>query len=109
MCIRDRCALWLYNNFVGWLTFLSAAIPPIGGIIIADYLMYRHRYETFDRSKMRDVNVSALLAVAAGVIAGHWLPGIVPVNAVLGGALSYAVLNPLLNRRRTTNPEMTRA
>ena len=58
---------------------------------------------------MRDVNVSALLAVAAGVIAGHWLPGIVPVNAVLGGALSYAVLNPLLNRRRTTNPEMTRA
>ena len=43
------------------------------------------------------------------MIAGHWLPGIVPVNAVLGGALSYAVLNPLLNRRRTTNPEMTRA
>lgn len=107
--IGTLCALWLYNNFVGWLTFLSAAIPPIGGIIIADYLMYRHRYETFDRSKMRDVNVSALLAVAAGVIAGHWLPGIVPVNAVLGGALSYAVLNPLLNRRRTTNPEMTRA
>ncbi|HBP5912568.1 TPA: cytosine permease, partial [Pseudomonas aeruginosa] len=22
-------ALWLYNHFVGWLTFLSAAIPPI--------------------------------------------------------------------------------
>ena len=27
-------ALWLYNNFVGWLSFLSAAIPPIGGVLI---------------------------------------------------------------------------
>nr|WP_208292069.1 cytosine permease [Providencia rettgeri] len=107
--IGTLCALWLYNNFVGWLTFLSAAIPPIGGIIIADFLMYRHRYSTFDSNKMRDVNVSALLAVAAGVIAGNYLPGIVPVNAVLGGALCYAVLNPLLNRRRTTDSEMTRA
>ena len=25
--IGTLCALWLYNNFVGWLTFLSAAIP----------------------------------------------------------------------------------
>ncbi|MCW2257523.1 cytosine permease [Providencia alcalifaciens] len=102
-------ALWLYNNFIGWLTFLSAAIPPIGGIIIADYLMYRHRYATFDVGKMRDVNISALLAVAAGVIAGNWLPGVVPINAVLGGALCYAILNPLLNRRRATDSEMTRA
>ena len=35
--IGTVCALWLYNNFVGWLTFLSAAIPPEGGVIIADY------------------------------------------------------------------------
>lgn len=71
--------------------------------------MYRHRYATFDMSKMRDVNISALIAVAAGVAAGHWLPGIVPVNAVLGGAICYAILNPLLNRVRATNSEMTRA
>lgn len=37
-------ALWLYNHFVGWLTFLSAAIPPIGGVIIADYPSRRRRY-----------------------------------------------------------------
>ncbi|MGS8594028.1 cytosine permease, partial [Salmonella enterica subsp. enterica serovar Infantis] len=27
--IGTGCALWLYNNFVCWLTFLSSAIPPI--------------------------------------------------------------------------------
>lgn len=29
--IGTLCALWLYNNFVGWLTFLSAAIPRLAG------------------------------------------------------------------------------
>ena len=99
--IGTVCALWLYNNFVGWLTFLSAAIPPVGGVIIADYLMNRRRYEHFATTRMMSVNWVAILAVALGIAAGHWLPGIVPVNAVLGGALSYLILNPILNRKTT--------
>ncbi|MBN0654303.1 cytosine permease, partial [Pseudomonas aeruginosa] len=39
-----------------------------------------------------------ILAVACGTAAGHWLPGIVPVNAVLGAAIAYLLLNPLLSR-----------
>ncbi len=54
--IGTVCALWLYNNFVGWLTFLSAAIPPVGGVIIADYLMNRRRYEHFATTRMMSVN-----------------------------------------------------
>ena len=72
--IGTVCALWLYNNFVGWLTFLSAAIPPVGGEIIADYLMSRRRYEHFATSRMMSVNCVAMLAGALGIAAGHWLP-----------------------------------
>jgi cytosine permease len=43
--------------------------------------------------------------VAIGIAAGHYLPGIVPVNAVLGGAISYLILNPLLNRVAERTPE----
>ena len=107
--IGTLCALWLYNNFVGWLTFLSAAIPPVGGVIIADYLMNRARYNQFNADKMQNVNWVALLAVAIGIAAGHWLPGIVPVNAVLGGAISFAVLNPILNRRTARQAEISHA
>ncbi len=64
--IGTVCALWLYNNFVGWLTFLSAAIPPVGGVIIADYLMNRRRYEHFATTRMMSVNWVAILAVRAG-------------------------------------------
>lgn len=98
--IGTLCALWLYNNFVGWLTFLSAAIPPIGGVIIADFLKNRSRYKSFDPASFQTVNWAAIAAVAIGVAAGKLLPGIVPINAVFGGALAYLVLNPVLNPQR---------
>lgn len=97
--IGTLLALWLYHNFVGWLTFLSGAIPPIGGVIIADYLMNHRRYADFKSARFLTVNWVAILAVAIGIAAGHYLPGIVPVNAVLGGVFSYMLLNPIVNRK----------
>ncbi|AKJ40908.1 Cytosine permease [Pragia fontium] len=105
--IGTLTALWLYNNFVGWLTFLSAAIPPIGGVIIADYLMNHRRYADFSRARFLTVNWVALLAVAIGIAAGNYLPGIVPVNAVLGGVVSYLLLNPVFNRKFMNVPEVS--
>ncbi len=92
-------ALWLYNNFVGWLTFLSTAIPPIGGVIIADFILNRKRYHDFANAQFKEVNWAGIIAVAVGVAAGKFIPGIVPLNAVLGGAICYAVLNPILNKK----------
>lgn len=97
--IGTLCALWLYNNFVGWLTFLSLAIPPIGGVIIADFMINRKRYRDFSTAEFQTINWAAISAVIIGVVAGHFLPGVVPVNAVLGGALSYLILNPVINKK----------
>ncbi len=102
-------ALWLYNHFVGWLTFLSAAIPPIGGVIIADYLSRRRRYRQHPCADIQAINWAAILAVACGTAAGHWLPGIVPVNAVLGAAIAYLLLNPLLSRSPNKPEEVLHA
>lgn len=100
--IGTLCALWLYNNFVGWLTFLSAAIPPIGGIIIADFLKNRDKYKDFANAQFETVNWAAISGVAIGVMAGHLLPGIVPINAVLAGAISYLLLDSAL-KLKTSN------
>jgi len=97
--IGTLCALWLYNNFVGWLTFLSAAIPPIGGIIIADFLRNREKYKDFANAKFETVNWAAISGVVIGVMAGHLLPGIVPINAVLTGAVSYLFIDSVLKRK----------
>ena len=102
--IGTLCALWLYNNFVGWLTFLSAAIPPIGGIIIADFLRNREKYRDFANAKFDTINWAAILGVAIGVVAGHMLPGIVPLNAVFAGAISFLILDTLI--KRNTNKKI---
>ena len=91
-------ALWLYNNFVGWLTFLSAAIPPIGGVIIADFMARTTRYTTYPRSDFKLINWAAIIAVAIGVACGHWIPGIVPLNAVIGAFVGYLMINPLFSK-----------
>lgn len=97
--IGTLSALWLYNNFVGWLTFLSAAIPPVGGVIIADYLTRRGRYDHFPASDFAPINWVAILAVLCGIACGHWLPGVVPLNAVLGGFFAYVLINPVVAAR----------
>ena len=40
----------------------------------------------------------ALVATAVGVAVGKWLPGIVPLNAVLGAAFTYFILARLTQR-----------
>src|SRR5690606_35415092 len=93
--IGTLSALWLYNHFVGWLIFLSAAIPPVGGVIIADYLTRRDRYNRFPAMDFVHINWAAIAAVACGIACGHWVPGVVPLNAVLGGFFAYVLINRL--------------
>src|SRR5690606_39233703 len=102
-------AMWLYHNFVGWLTFLSAAIPPVGGVIIADYLLRRRRYAEYPGKAAVVINVPAFVAVVAGLACGHLLPGIVPVNAVLGAMATYAFRCDAEGPRRSPAPAAQRS
>jgi cytosine permease len=83
-------AAWLYNNFVGWLSFLNATLPPIGGIIILVYFMKRDEYS---KEVSTEVNWGAVLGVVAGALVGnfvHW--GIASVNAMIVACICYLVL-----------------
>ena len=86
-------ALWLYDHFIEWLHFLSLAIPPVGGVIIADFLMRRHQYQDYASVEFQEVNWLGIYAFAIGIIGGAILPGVVPVNAVIIAMLSYWVLH----------------
>ena len=39
--VGTALAIWLYWNFVGWLNILNCALPPIGAIVILDFLKNR--------------------------------------------------------------------
>ncbi|WP_102348119.1 cytosine permease [Bacillus sp. Marseille-P3661] len=90
-------AMWLYNNFVGWLSILGATLPPIGAIILADYfIVNRGKYKKFEQMKFKAVNWIALVAWGAGVVTANFVPGIPPVNALLGSAITFVVISKLV-------------
>lgn len=97
-------AMWLYNNFVGFLTVLGAALPPIGAIIMADFfILNRGKYTDFESVKFKSVNWSALAAWAIGAAASQFLPGIPPINGLISAALVYVVLSILVKKAQEMN------
>jgi len=89
-------ALFLYNNFVGWLSFLNTMLPSIGGVIIADYfLVKKGKYGSLGETRFTSVRPTAVIAWLSGVLAARYLPGIAPVNSVFCAVGVYLVAEQL--------------
>lgn len=94
--VGTLAAVYLYNNFVGWLSFLNTMLPSIGGIIIADYFIVRKRfYTSLENTNFNSVRPTAILAWFAGVCAAKFLPGIAPVNSILCSIITYVILEKI--------------
>lgn len=90
-------SLWLYDNFIGWLNFLNATLPPIGAIIVADYIWHRKNY-----IKGRPI-VPVVWGSVAGVVVGGlvgWFGtwGIASINAMTV-AIAVYIVGYLIQRR----------
>ena len=96
--IGTATAMWLYYNFVGWLSFLNATLPPIGLILVLDYFMNRKNYET-DKPVITKVNIGAVLGVVLGALVGNFVPwGIASINAMVVAAICYLAFDRI-NRK----------
>ncbi|MGL5314542.1 MAG: cytosine permease [Peptostreptococcaceae bacterium] len=92
-------AMFLYNNFMGWLNLLNSFIPATGAIIIADYfIVNKRKYAKLENMKFENININAIIAWAAGVVAAFVLPGITPVNSVLVAIVTYVIMSKLNNK-----------
>ncbi len=86
-------AIYLYNNFVGYLSTLNLLLPPIGSVLIADYyFLNKRKYTTYDVSKFVNVNAFAVISWACGVVASFKLPGIQPLNGFICALVVYIIL-----------------
>ena len=89
--IGTVAALWLYNNFVAYLSILGGMIPPVGVVIIIHYFMNKKAYNN-ENYKMKAVNFGAVLAVVVGALAGIFLKwGVPPVNSLVLSAIVYTI------------------
>ena len=95
--VGTLAALYLYNNFVGWLSLLNTMLPSIGGILIADYYLVRKRnYGKLSETCFETVRPTAIIAWVAGVVAAKVIPGIAPVNSVIAAVGVYLVAEQVL-------------
>ncbi|MCE4566592.1 cytosine permease [Maribellus sp. CM-23] len=100
--IGTLLALYLYNNFVGFLNVLNSMLPSIGGVLIADYfLVHKAKYIDFAKKKISKFRWSAVAAWGAGVIAATYLPGVAPVNSVATSIVVYVIIEKAILKTET--------
>lgn len=90
-------AIWLYNNFVGWLNFLNAALPPVGALVALDYFLHRKDYE---KEVCQEIRMGSVIGVLTGGLAGNLIPGgIASVNAMAVACICYLIFGVFENKR----------
>ncbi|WP_299200381.1 cytosine permease [uncultured Amphritea sp.] len=83
----------MYNLLIPFLILLGTFIPPIGGVIMADFwLNHKGNYPKLADQNLPAFNWLGLAAYGIGSIAAYSSPMLPPVVGVLAAAISYAVL-----------------
>ncbi|MCY6960280.1 cytosine permease [Clostridium brassicae] len=100
-------ALWLYNNFVSFLSLLGSMIPAVGGVIIADYFFVRKReYENFKEANFKVINYKAIVACILGIIAGKYLTvGVPSLNSLIVTGVTHTILAKVIKEKIEENTE----
>lgn len=93
--IGTLAAIWLYNNFVGWLSFLNATLPPVGAIVMLDFVMHRPSYRE-GAAPAHKVHWGSIAGVIVGAAVGNFVPvGIASINAMIAACVCYLLADRL--------------
>lgn len=92
---------------VPFLILLGTGIPPLGGVILADFFWVRRgRFPHLAGARVPDYHWGGLAAYAIGVVAAASLPGIPPVTGIVVAFLAHGLLaNRKLEREQSYSPE----
>lgn len=75
--LSTLCSYYLYSNFISFLSIMNYTLPPVGVVLITNYL-FKGNY-----SKNK-INLFNCLAVAAGIISSFFIKyGIALVNGII--------------------------
>ncbi|GAB3207784.1 cytosine permease [Marinactinospora thermotolerans] len=93
----------IYDHLTAYLTWLGILIPPLGGVIIGDFLL-RRRGELPDAATLPVARWDVIAVYAVASLAAWWsneagwfVPPVVGILVATGGALALSALS----RRRT--------
>jgi cytosine permease len=78
-------SIGIVEYFIPWLSLLGILIPPIAGVMIADYyVIHRRKYHFGEGTKYSQIVWPAFAAWACGIIAAICIPlGVSSINAIV--------------------------
>jgi len=107
--IGTLAALWLYNHFVDFLNILGSTLPPIGAIILADFfILNRANYQAFEEMTFNKINWIAIFAWGVGIASATFIPGIPPINALIGSSVTHVVVTKAVDLLQTKPDTLTK-
>lgn len=97
--VGTALAIWLYYNFVSYLSLLSGMIPPVGAVLIIHYFMNKQQY-TNDEHVHSLVNIGNVAAVIIGSLTGILLDwGVAPINALVTASVICLISQTMTKRK----------
>ncbi|MNN22192.1 Cytosine permease [compost metagenome] len=91
----------MYEMLIPFLVLLGSVIPPVGGVIMADF-WYRHRgqYPALATVALPRYNLIGLFAYAVGAVLAYASPWVAPLVGIGASVLCYILMLELNGRRR---------
>jgi len=84
----------MYNWLIPYLVLLGTFIPPIGGVIMADFfLKHKGSYPRLSETVFKKVNWAGILAYVTGSAAAYYSPGVPPINGIVAAFIFYWVFD----------------
>lgn len=98
--------LGMYDLLVPYLVLLGTVIPPIGGVIMADFFYrWRGRYPRLADSQLPDWNWPGLAAYGLGTLAAFCSPWVAPLVGIAVASLSHVLFSAWLGARSAAGAE----
>lgn len=89
-------AAGMYELLIPFLLLLGAIIPPLGGVIMADYwIRHKGKYPLLAEANIPNFNWIGLIAYFTGAIVAYVSPWIAPIVGIVVACTTYSVLNYL--------------
>lgn len=83
----------IYNLLVPYLILLGTFIPPIGGVIMADYWLYHKGQFPALTEKQPAFNWAGIIAYVLASAVAYFSPGVKPINGIIAAAIAYFILS----------------
>lgn len=89
--------LGMYQWLVPFIILLGTFIPPIGGIIMADFFIkHKMKYPPIKETKLPFINWNGVASYSIASAAAYFSPFVPPITGILIGFILYSIIERLI-------------